>query len=145
MSKVELGESLKALYESRKIAYIRPHFVFSPEDGRPRILGEYLSTREGRAFKLRDPRRTADFIHIFDVVQGLSQIVEHEATGLLDLASGVEISLHGFLARFGYKSQQDFTEVPRRKHLDTLVPLENLGWRPRKTIEVLGYQDILKV
>ncbi len=83
--------AFEVLNESGDALWLRPQYVVSLEDKRPRVVREYFDKRLESSFKIVNPELKLDFIHVADVAAAIRIAIEHGITGVAELGSG---SLH---------------------------------------------------
>lgn len=136
-AKAYLRKALDKQISTGEIAYIRPHYIFSLEDARPRVLQDYLQASSPETFVPRSPDAMHDFIHVDDVVSALQLIIRQRLTGVIDIRSGTYRTNVSFLSAFGYRSPDSTQAEYLASDSSYLEPLLRLGWKPSVTRSVL--------
>ncbi len=141
-SKILVRESLKQMDPSGNWLWLRPFWIFSPEDARPHVLREVkLSLARGQEPTLRNPKAQLDFIHVRDVATAVVTAMSEGAAGVRDIGSGSLQSVAS-LIRLGTShtvaEAEHTTEetTPREQvYRADVAWLRKLGWSPRFTRE----------
>lgn len=145
-SKVFIRESLRAAHALNSWLWLRPFWIFSPEDGRPRVLGEaQLSLAQGKEPKLRNPATKLDFIHVRDVANGIMTAISSRTTGVRDIGSG-DVQRVGSLIEMttGHTDSRNDPEGAEALSEESVYRadvtwLKALGWKPRFTENVFQH------
>lgn len=142
-SKVELRRRLSGPVEAGLVGWLRPHYVFDPERGRPAVVREAAAAlAESRPAQLSDPASMHDFVHARDVGTAVATVVRHDLTGVVDVGSGRCRSVAELVERIGVEWRQ----VPRQgppvqhdEHAADIRRLGGLGWAPVATEEFFDH------
>ena len=134
--------AFEGLRESREVTWLRPQYVVSFEDKRPRVVRAYLQRRPGSSFKLDSPDAELDFIHVADVASGIRLSIENGVTGIVDIGSG---SLHSVSELITAAERWALGSAVTSPHPSRPRPSQNrsavlaqLGWRPTRTQALFG-------
>ncbi|MBA0124348.1 NAD(P)-dependent oxidoreductase [Haloechinothrix sp. YIM 98757] len=129
------------------VLVVRP-FTVAGEGQRPGMgLARWIeSARAGRPLRLLgSPERTRDLTDVMQVVRALAELAQAEATGTVNLGTGVGHSLAGMAAAvgrvLGVEVVTDVVPAPRVDVAHTLADTrrlrEVLGWVPRTDLAEL--------
>ena len=88
LSKRALRLAFDTASRSNEITLLRPQYVVSFEDQRPRVVRAYLQNRLCPTFELKQPDAVLDFIHVSDVVSGILTAINNQVLGTVELGSG---------------------------------------------------------
>lgn len=120
---------------SELFAWIRPYWIFSLADRRPRIMRQALTASDtGALFYPQHPSRLLDFIEVRDVASAFTLIAVHRLTGNQDVGSGSLHSIRALLSCAGVRlgaGDAAFQDVA--PHKAVVTRLTRLGWRPTHT------------
>jgi nucleoside-diphosphate-sugar epimerase len=126
-------ESLSLL---KDVSYIKPNYIFSIPDERPRLVRDFLNDRNKAENAIKNPERIVRFIHIDDVVSGLMLTIEQDIRGVIELGGGVEASVSSFVntvcRNLGIENAFPVAIV----NIESLAPNEQLssfGWHSSAT------------
>ncbi len=121
-----------------KFTWIRPFWIVSKLDRRPRLVADALDAlTQGRQFVPRNPQHRRDFIEISDVATALTAVLTNRAAGVIDIGAG-ETRTVGQLLRSVLDSPFDDLELPSSREAvpegmaDTRRLIE-FGWAPFAT------------
>ena len=80
------------------------------------VIYEFINQlKHGKPLKIYgDGKQTRDFIHVVDVVQAITQIIERESHGLFEIGTGIETSINTLGEIFRLHAEVDVTHVPKR-------------------------------
>jgi nucleoside-diphosphate-sugar epimerase len=85
---------------SEQFSWLRPHYVFSVAERRPRLLREAFALWEdNNQFVPSEPDRMHDFIEVRDVASAFRLVAEERVPGKRDVGSGTLRSVTDLLAR----------------------------------------------
>lgn len=88
-AKSALRADLSAAIDAGDVTWLRPHYVFDPDEPSPAVLRDAVAARAaGRPVVLTTPAATHDFVHAADVGRAVVASVVHGLTGLVDIGSG---------------------------------------------------------
>jgi len=79
------------------ISYLKPSYIFSLEHQRPRLLRDFIYNRENALQVIKNPSKNEEFIHIDDVIFGLTLIIENDLRGIFELGGGMNASVSDFV------------------------------------------------
>jgi len=120
------------------ISYLRPDFIFSIKDQRPRLLREFMLKKQSLIEVIRNPHHYEKFIHIDDVVSALILVVKHDLNGIFELNGGVNSTVSDFVnivnLHLGGKPvypwcDSEFNSIPPN------AVLYDLGWNSTSTTD----------
>ncbi len=140
-AKRQFRSEVQALSARGRTTWLRPQYVVSIEDRRPRVVRAYLDRGPGSGFKLLDPDRRVDFIHVDDVASGIALAIEHGLTGTVDLGSGTLHSARELLAALDRFTSPEASRGSSRTPSASLTRpdrLLDLGWQPVRTQALFG-------
>ncbi|WP_157906166.1 NAD-dependent epimerase/dehydratase family protein [Candidatus Planktophila limnetica] len=86
-AKFQLKESLRDLIRAGQVIWLRPFYIVSIIQQRPRIIRGILES-ETSNFTIESPQSTNDFILVEDVALGIIKCLENETSGEIDIGSG---------------------------------------------------------
>lgn len=113
--------------------WLQPHWVFSVDQRRPRVLAEALkATARGEKFIPNKPNTLHDFIEVADVASGMLTVLSQGFLGVQDLASGQRRSVGALL----HAADCGTCAASAEPLLWTSPSLERLlstGWTPEAT------------
>lgn len=144
------GEKYALLYHKLygiKVASVRPFNIFSPRQDPKNPYSGVISIFVERAKKglpliiHGDGEQTRDFVNIEDVVQLIKLVIEKEATGIYNCATGKETSINE-LARIIKELSQKSIEIihdrPRkgdiRRSYASIEKAKKLGYLPKTNL-----------
>ena len=120
----------------KDISYIKPNYIFSIPDERPRLVRDFLNDRDQPENVIKNPERIVRFIHIEDVVSALILTLEKDIRGVIELGGGVEASVSSFVnivcRNLGIENAFPMAII----NVESLAPneeLSNLGWHSSAT------------
>ena len=129
--------TFEGLQESSQVTWLRPQYIVSFEDKRPRVVRAYLQRKPGAPFKLDSPDTKLDFVHVADVASGIRLSIENDVTGIVELGSGSLHSVSDLITaaeRWTAASVVTSQQLIRpRPSLTGSALLAQLGWRPTRT------------
>lgn len=139
-SKAFVLEFLNEMDPSGRWLWLRPFWIFSPEDLRPHVLREVqTSLSQGLEPTLQNPTAELDFVHVRDVATAVVTALSTGVTRIQDIGSGSLQSVMSLItASTGYTSSQREYEVdgtsPRGQgYRADIARLRRLGWTPSFT------------
>jgi nucleoside-diphosphate-sugar epimerase len=120
----------------KDVSYIKPNYIFSIPDKRPRLVRDFLNERDNPDKVIRNPERIVRFIHIDDVVSALILTLEEDIRGVIELGGGVEASVSSFVnvvcRNLGIENPYPMCII----NVESLAPneqLSNFGWHSSAT------------
>lgn len=138
-SKACLRAQMQSAVDRREVTWVRPHYVFDPDLGRPGVLAEARAAmHERRPARLDAPYGEHDFVHVRDVATGIMAIVRHQLGGAPDIGSGRLRPTHELVERAGAAWVHSGATVPSIRHDDRaadISTLSSVGWEPNATEE----------
>jgi len=127
---------------SGQATWLRPQFVVSLADRRPRVVRQYFARQPGSDFQLKTPDAVFDFVEVRDVAQAIATTIGNGLTGVVDLGSGYLHSVSQLVAaiELGEGDQPNLTNtiaapVKSECVMDRLL---RAGWKPVHTRELFG-------
>jgi len=136
-SKSELRNALASDISSGTVTWLRPHYVFDPEAGRPALLADATAAAAaGRPVLLGSPDSEHDFVHAADVGRAVAQAVKHGLRGVVDIGSGRTRRVSQVVEALGVAwqpSAQPF--APTRTSPAIISALTATGWSASLTEE----------
>ena len=140
-AKRRLRREIESLQNGGRITWLRPQYVVSVADRRPRLIREFLEQTVDSGFALLNPTQRLDFIHVEDVASGITATLRNGLTGVVELGSGYLHSPEQVLEAVR-SLQSDRLPAVRDGGLERsgLPPeaLLRLGWVPSATHEFFG-------
>ena len=121
-----------------EFTWIRPFWIVSKSDRRPRLVADALDAlAQGRDFVPRNPQHRRDFIEISDVAAALTAVLVNRAVGVIDIGAG-ETRTVGHLLRSVLNGPFNDLELPssRAAVLEGVADTTRLiefGWAPIAT------------
>jgi nucleoside-diphosphate-sugar epimerase len=97
ISKTLLRNELDTKYSSGLITLVRPEYIFSISERRPRVVRDFLSAQPNVFEVVREPDKYIKFIHIDDVAMAIAVILEGELKGFVDVGGAALILISDFL------------------------------------------------
>jgi len=71
-------------------SWLRPSWILNPDEGRPRLIGDYLRARQkGEQFNLKNPLKQHDFMSIADFSGALRTVLNFRLAGVQDIGMGM--------------------------------------------------------
>ena len=129
--------AFEKVQESGEVTWLRPQYIVSFEDERPRVVRAYLQTQPEDTFTMDRPEAELDFIHVVDVASGIRVAVENGVVGVVELGSG---SLHSVSELIAAAERWYSDSAVTSQHSSRPRPsfngsavLAQLGWRPART------------
>lgn len=153
--KLATYEALRLFLPARgvRFAWARPFFVYGPDEpeGRlvPAVLGPLLSGGEA---KVSSGEQVRDFSHVDDVADALAAILGSDATGVVNVGSGVPVRVRDVVAAAaraaGAPGRVAYGAVPQRPGDPPFVcasvdKLRGLGFAPRFDLDA-GLADVVR-
>jgi nucleoside-diphosphate-sugar epimerase len=137
-AKSALRAALAAPISSGQVTWLRPHYVFDPSAGRPRLLRAAMdAAQSSSAVSLRDPYASHDFVHAADVGAAIVAAVFAHLRGVIDIGSGrlhtVSDLVEACGAEWWAPSQATPTIALHDHRVARITPLTAIGWRPTET------------
>lgn len=106
-AKARTFHTLRSGIEGGALTWLRPHYVFDPDLGRPEVMAEIRrAIAENRTPDLRSPESTHDFVHVRDVAAAVSAVVASQLRGLVPIGSGRNHSVAQLAAAAGASGVQ---------------------------------------
>jgi nucleoside-diphosphate-sugar epimerase len=131
-----LGE-IKELLPEDSWTWLRPQWVYSWDDRRPRLLAAARAANEsGCEFSPKTGNAFHDFIEVRDVSTAAMLTLRHRLKGELDIATGVELSVDTFLSSLGIRCAFQRVGAFRDSQSAQTQPSIDLlshGWNPAET------------
>lgn len=134
-AKIDLRERLSGLMNGDRVAYLRPFYLFSAFDLRPRVLREYLLRDRTAPFELRTPQSMHDFIHVEDAARGIALAASEGMTGIVNVGTGVLRDVAELLRATDPNRSDVGRSLPTRvaPSSDQPTMLRARGWTPTVT------------
>lgn len=144
-TKLAVFEHAQNVLPHERLTWLRPSWIVSVADHRPRILAELEQSRQrGGVFKPRQPDVAHDFVEIRDVASAIVTAIQGDLVGEQDIASGylcrVDLLLEtvtGDSAIHSKSCEQSWTVSDA-----DIVRLLESSWRPIFTRELLGLPEL---
>lgn len=140
-AKRQFRAEAQALQTVGRFTWLRPQYVVSIEDRRPRVVRAYLDRPSGAVLELADPDVELDFIHVGDVASAIAATIENGLTGTVDLGSGSLHSVSELLAAVDRSLDGETASgasSPDRPSATRPDRLFDLGWQPLCTRALFG-------
>jgi nucleoside-diphosphate-sugar epimerase len=127
---------------SGQATWLRPQFLVSLADQRPRVVRQYFQRPSGSDFQMKNPDAEFDFVEVRDVAQGIATTIRNGLTGVVDLGSGYLHSVAELVAAVDLveDTTPKFT-TPVTTPVKSQSGMERLlraGWGPIHTRELFG-------
>jgi len=141
IAKSKLKESLRDLIRSGAVVWLRPFYIVSISEMRPRLIRGILES-ESSNFTIESPLSTNDFILVEDVAIAILRCLENEATGEIDIGSGL-LTTNIKIARLVCEMQnmpipKTSFQQPKIGKIAEIETLESLNWKPELTLAFLN-------
>ena len=140
-AKRAVRHSLESAIASDRVTWIRPTWVYSRRDLRPRVLRHFVGARtRGSSFIVREPDTRLDFVDVRDVATAILAILRFRILGDVDVGSGLLMQVGLFLqliTRGDYQFTGSGESSPQTSPAITSRPLHEVGWRPSRSLELL--------
>lgn len=123
------------------LTWVRPHYVFDPERGRPQLVADALaSARSQTAVELTDPHAQHDFVHAADVASALLLVLERQILGEVDIGSAVlhEVRQVVEALHIPWTTNEAGPTLRLSSPVADIHPLLAQGWEPRQTRQFFG-------
>lgn len=132
-----LGENLCLNYSQERAAVARLASVYDTQAGSPGFLSHWLSRMATERVMLLDssPNVVRDYIRVDDVVGSLRAMMDMQAQGVVNVASGENVSnreLAECMAQKGWSVSFSRESAPQAFPVCSVDRLEELGVRPVK-------------
>jgi nucleoside-diphosphate-sugar epimerase len=125
---------------SGQATWLRPQFVVSLADQRPRVVRQYFQRPPGSDFQIKNPDSGFDFVEVRDVAQGIATTIRNGLTGVVDLGSGYLHSVAQLVAAVdsveGAKPNLTTPVAAPVKSGCVMDRLLRAGWKPVHTREL---------
>jgi nucleoside-diphosphate-sugar epimerase len=124
--------------DSASVLWVRPFWVFSLEDRRPRLINDALAAKErDLPFHPASPNQQHDFIEVRDVASAILLLVLNGRSGEQDIGSGRLRSVRELVAAAwgSCETLDSALRMPLEKsdNAADIGGLWRLGWRPVNT------------
>jgi nucleoside-diphosphate-sugar epimerase len=123
-------------------AWCRLFYPYGPGEASDRLCSSAVqSLLSGKPFVLKCPSAQKDYIYIRDVAEGLACILQHGGTGIIDVGTGISITLKQVVEEIaGQMGCLDRLQLgDNEDRLGTLQanprPLQSLGWQPTVSLQ----------
>lgn len=140
-SKRQALTGLRELDAARGWTWLRPFWIYSAADRRPRLLSDALQAQErGEGFHPRTPELELDFIDVRDVAAAIALIVHRRPGGVHDIGTGRLRSVASLLMAhrlWEAPPAGSAGEGPGWGRPAAVGCIERWGWRARWTEELL--------
>ena len=127
---------------SGQATWLRPQFVVSLADQRPRVIRQYFQRPAGSDFRIKNPDAEFDFVEVRDVAQGIATTISNGITGVVDLGSGYLHSVAELVATIdaveGATPNLTTSDAVPVKSESEMEQLLRAGWKPIHTRELFG-------
>ena len=142
-SKIKLRSAVQEFLDSGKVTLIRPHYILSPENLRPRLARLAFDTMSGNLeFEPQHPNSFVDYVHIDDVATAIWEILLGQLTGIQDICTGIlrnPFELASAIGRFHkIENQERISNRASFKLGPTNSDLNSLGWSAKFTETFFG-------
>lgn len=143
-SKRELFSRLVKLLGIDNFAWIRPFWIVSIADRRPRLVADALAAQDdGHEFVARHPEHQRDFIEISDVATALKMLLVNASMGVCDVGSGTSRTVEELLNRVLSASSTINEDLsPNAVGSGDVADVRQLvayGWAPEATSRLFGH------
>jgi nucleoside-diphosphate-sugar epimerase len=148
IAKINLRSNLERNFDPDAFCLIRPYYIVSPVEKRPRILAEaiYALTNE-QEYLVNNPEVLVDYIHVDDVATAIDVILNNSFSGLQSVKSGFDRNPASILqAAASYlKINREKLEYFNQKAiiLESSINenLRLLGWEPSSTNSFFNFEQ----
>lgn len=134
-------------------AWARVFFLYGPHEHPQRLVSSViLSLLRGEPAKSSHGRQIRDYMHVQDVADGLVRVLDSEATGVVNVASGQATTIRDIVLTIGRLLERpeliQLGALPARANDAPMVVGDNgriaseLGWQPRFDLEA-GLRDTI--
>jgi nucleoside-diphosphate-sugar epimerase len=141
-AKAELLRGLQQNLPTDRWTWIRPQWIFSAAESRPRLLQAAAdATSQGRDFTPNNPDAYHDWIHVTDVAAAVDLTVAQRLQGVVDVATGHSFMVRDFLRRVQVVGDRGPESAALAK-ISPIQPSRELvaaGWEPTVTGQLLGF------
>ena len=140
-SKAELRGIAREAAAHQSLSFVRPHYVFDPDRGRPQLIADALAAARAEVpVELADPYARHDFIHAADVANALLLVIRHRLLGEVDIGSGNLHEVREVVSAAGvsWVSRNPEATNPRTSPAADIARLVDQGWRPQQTVQFFG-------
>ena len=127
-----------------KFAWGRLFYLYGEqEDSRRLVQALIQSLQQGKPFDATAGEQVRDYLHRADVASALVTLVEQNAQGIYNIASGIPITMRSLMETIGEiiggKELIRFGAIPYRQWEPMFIcgdnhKLKSLGWAPRYTL-----------
>jgi nucleoside-diphosphate-sugar epimerase len=136
--RADLGDEIDAGH----VTWLRPHYVFDPDEPSPAVLRAAGAARvAGRPVELATPEATHDFVHAADVGRAVVAAVVHGLDGIVDIGSGRLRTVSALVEAGGARWTATGPSTHNRHggaRADTAL-LRTTGWLPSDTERYFGH------
>lgn len=142
-AKHQLRRDLAEWVVKGQIGWLRPFHVFDPEAARPKLLADVRdSVLSGEPLWLQSPEARHDFVHAADVGAAITQVVQYDLRGFVDIGTGTLTSVGDFVNCLGarWRAAREHPGAEHHGHAEPVADTSRLratGWRPHRTEEFL--------
>ena len=127
-----------------KFAWWRLFYLYGErEDSRRLVPALIQSLQQGKPFNATAGEQVRDYLHVTDVASALIALVQQNANGIYNIASGIPITMRQLMENIeeivGEKDLIHFGAIPYRQWEPMFIcgdnhKLKSLGWSPRYTL-----------
>jgi nucleoside-diphosphate-sugar epimerase len=96
----------------------------------------------GEPVELKSPGARHDFVHAADVGAAITQVVQYDLRGVVDIGTGTLTSVGDLVTRLGarWQAAQGHPDAEHPNHAEPVADTSRLratGWQPHRTEEFL--------
>jgi UDP-glucuronate decarboxylase len=136
-AKAGLRHDLAPAIAAGAVTWVRPHYVFDPDEPSPAVLRAAAEARtQGRPVELSSPAAEHDFVHAADVGRAVVAVVQSELTGFVDIGSGRLRSVGALVEASGATWTAATPSAASGLHASDradVSALRETGWQPSHT------------
>ncbi len=124
-----------------QFAWARLFYLYGPMEDKQRLVPALINALgRGEPFRTTPGEQIRDYLHVADVAAGLVTLIEQQASGVYNIASGVPISIRTLVETIGdlmgHTDLLQIGAIPYRNWEPPFICGDNsklraLGWQPR--------------
>jgi nucleoside-diphosphate-sugar epimerase len=148
IAKINLRSSLEGNFDPDTFCLIRPYYIVSPVEKRPRILAEAMyALNNDQEFLVKNPENLVDYIHVDDVATAIDIILNNSLSGLQGIKSGFDRNPASIVraAACYLKTNQEKLEYFNQEAIilesSGNENLRSLGWEPTSTNSFFNFEQ----
>jgi len=136
-----------------KFAWGRLFYLYGEQEDSRRLVPALIqSLRQGSPFEATAGEQVRDYLHVTDVASALVTLVQQNAEGVYNIASGIPITMRNLMETIGEimggKDLIRFGAIPYRQWEPMFIcgdnhKLKSLGWSPHYTLHA-GLEQVAR-